>query len=295
MQIDILGAGAFGSALAIAFGQNHNIRLVALPKHLKDLFAGKNALNLSFPSSVEFDSAFREKPDVVLVATPAQEIKNILPLLETLPQDVPIIFCSKGLYIEKKNPYLMTTYAEIKLKNPLFVLSGPNFANEIAALKPSFANIAGPNAKPLCEALSQAHFILVPWHDHIGLQIAGCLKNVAAIAAGYFDGKGCGLNERAALFPQILDEMTRFGQHFWPEQFDRETLLTYGGIGDLVLTCTSISSRNYKLGRWLAQGGNPADIQETTEGAHTAHAVHAVAKKLELPICTLVYDILNAI
>ena len=293
MQIDILGAGAFGSALAIALGQNNYIRLVALPKHLNDLFTGKNALNLSFPSSVEFDSAFRERPDVVLVATPAQEIKNITPLLETLPYDVPIVFCSKGLYIEKKIPYLMTTYAALKLKNPLLVLSGPNFANEIAALKPSFANIAGPNAESLCETLSQSHFILVPWHDSIGLQIAGCFKNVAAIAAGYFDGKGCGLNERAALFPQILEEMICFGQHFWPENFDRDTLLTYGGIGDLVLTCTSIHSRNYKLGRWLAQGGNPHDLQETAEGVHTARAIHAVSKNLKLPICALVYDILN--
>lgn len=271
MNIEILGAGAFGKSLAAVFASKHTVSLITQSTN------------------------FSPNPDIAFAAAPAQNIKDVTKKLQSLPSKTPIIFCSKGLFIENNKPYFMTTYAAQYLQNPLYVLSGPNFASELMDLKKSFANIAGPNAKKLCHDLTQEHFILEPWHDPIGLQLAGCLKNVFAIACGYYQGTGKGLNERAALFTQACQEMIILGECFWPKTFDPASLLTYGGIGDLVLTCTSTESRNFKLGLALATGQTFTDYKATNiaiaEGAYTATAINSIKGKLDLPICDLVYQL----
>jgi len=300
MKIDILGAGAFGSSLAIALGQStkNQVKLVALPQYVEEIKAGKNRFlpDFQLPSTITVVTEFSGDVDVIFIATPAQEIAAVIQSLKKVASHIPVVFCSKGLYVENHKPYLMTTYAKEQIDNPLHVLSGPNFAHELADLKKSFANIAGPKATELCTALTQNHFVLEPWHDVVGLQIAGCIKNVFAIACGYYEGLNKGLNEKAALFTEAFKEMTAFGQAFWPNDFDPMTLTTYGGVGDLVLTCTSVNSRNFKLGLGLAQGQTFKAYLEnngaTAEGAYTAQSLHEIKGDLNLVICDLVYGLL---
>jgi glycerol-3-phosphate dehydrogenase (NAD(P)+) len=287
MHITVLGAGAFGSALVSSFvGSLHTIHIVALSKQI-------DILRSRFPNEVEISAEFPHKTDVILVATPAQQIAQVTQQLKVLNSHVPIVFCSKGLFLDNQTPHFMTTYAAQYLSNPLYALAGPNFAIELEIHKKSFANIAGPDAKELCAALTQDHFVLDPWHDPIGLQLTGCLKNVFAIAAGYYAGADKGLNERAALFPQAFAEITQLGKRFWASQFDPASLSTYGGVGDLVLTCTSLESRNFKLGYTLGQGTSFEAYQKSNpglaEGVYTAAAIKRIKGNLKLPICDLVY------
>ena len=299
MKINILGAGGLGSALAINLGQKHKVRLIALPEFVAEIKAGKNRFfpHFQLPKTVEVDTEFSSDVEVVFITTPAQEIVNIIARLQKLNKNIPIIFCSKGLLNEAGKPFLMTTYAQGKISNPVHVFCGPTFAHELAALKKSFANIAGPHAKELCKALTQEHLILEPWHDVIGLQVTGCLKNVFAVAAGYNEGMGKGLNEKAALFSQAFKEMITFGVHFWPKKFDPMTLMTYGGVGDLVLTCTSTYSRSFRLGIALAQGQTLKENQEkdlaVAEGAYTAIAIHEMKGGLDMGICEQIYKLVH--
>ena len=209
MIINILGAGAFGTALAIAFSKNHKVCLITLPKFLKELSEGENKIfipGFSIPETVEISTNISSDCEVLFVATPAQEISNVIENLnKNLPSFVSVVFCSKGLFIDQDTPFVMTEFAKTQLKNPLHVLGGPNFAHELAGYKKSFANIAGENAEALCQKLSQDHFILEPSLDVIGVQLAGFFKNVVAIACGYYEGQKRGLNEKAALFAQAFD------------------------------------------------------------------------------------------
>ncbi|USO02078.1 MAG: NAD(P)-binding domain-containing protein [Alphaproteobacteria bacterium] len=297
MKINILGAGAFGTALAIAFSPNHKIRLITLPKYFEELLSGYNCFipDVKIPKSVEISLDIDPDCDVLFVATPAQVIEEVVSRLKKeLPKHIPIIFCSKGLYVKDNKPYLMTEYAKTTLKNPLYVLGGPNFACELVEYKKSYANIAGPNAEAICDALSQSHFILEAWHDVCGIQVAGFMKNVFAIAAGYYEGQKKGLNEKAALFTHAFQEMSLVGKTFWKADFDDRTLLTYAGVGDLVLTCGSANSRNYKLGLALASGMSFDEFRKkhnlTAEGAYTAQSIYKIKGDLPLPTCDMIHN-----
>ena len=132
MQINILGAGAFGSALATTLAQNknHQITLVALPQYIEEIKNNNNRYSPDFKMlpNIEVQENFSSHPDVIFLATPAQEIASVITSLKEISPNVPLIFCSKGLYVENQKPYLMTTYAKEHLQNPLHVLAGPDFA-----------------------------------------------------------------------------------------------------------------------------------------------------------------------
>jgi len=295
MKINILGAGSFGTGLSIAFSKSHDVRLITLPKYFKELASGYNCFipDAKIPKSVVISIDIDPECDVLFVATPSQAIEDVTSRLKKeLPPHIPIIFCSKGLYVKDNKPYLMTDYAKTIVKNPLYVLGGPNFARELAKFKKSYANIAGPKAHAFCEELSQEHFVLEPWHDICGIQIAGFMKNVFAIVAGYYEGKNKGLNEKAALFTHAFQEMNLVGKAFWKEEFDERSLLTYAGVGDLVL-CTDPESRNYRFGLEFASGVSLDDFlkkyRTTVEGVNTIKSIHMIKKDLKLPICDMIY------
>ena len=297
MNINILGAGAFGTALALVFYQKHHVRLITLPKYLKELEFGYNSFlpDVKIPPSIDVHTEIDPSCDVLFSVTPAQTIDDTThKIAQLLPAHTPVVFCSKGLYVKDQKPYLMTDYAQTKLKNPLYALGGPNFAHEMAAFQKSYATVAGPDADKLCKELSQDHFILEPWHDVCGVQVAGCMKSVFAIASGYYEGMKKCFNERAALFTMAFSEMIMLGQTFWGDVFDEASLLTHAGVGDLVLACTNIQSRNYKFGVALASGMTFENFKKqynvTVEGVYTAQALHAIKGKLELPICDMIYE-----
>ncbi len=182
---------------------------------------------------------------------------------------------------------------------PFAILSGPNFAHEVAAGLPSATTLATSEeklGKKLSEMIGQSTFRPYLTNDVIGAQMGGALKNVLAIACGIVAGAKLGENAKAALLTRGMAEILRLGDKMGARA---ETLMGLSGFGDLVLTCSSQASRNYSLGFQLGEGKQLDTILKSrvtvTEGVHTAEAIHRLSVDLqtEMPICHAVNDILN--
>jgi glycerol-3-phosphate dehydrogenase (NAD(P)+) len=179
------------------------------------------------------------------------------------------------------------------------VLSGPTFAHEVARGLPTAVTLAAEDeavARELRSALAQPTFRIYLSDDVAGAEVGGAVKNVLAIACGVVEGRGLGQNARAALIARGFAEMTRFGLAFGAK---RETLAGLSGLGDLVLTCSSTSSRNYSLGVGLGQGRSAselmADRRTVAEGAFTAPVLARLAKErgIDMPIVGAVERLLG--
>jgi glycerol-3-phosphate dehydrogenase (NAD(P)+) len=199
------------------------------------------------------------------------------------------VLCSKG--IEETSGLLLHEVAkDVCSRAEVAVLSGPTFAHEVARGLPTAVTLAADNsslAHRLRDRLAQSTFRIYLSDDVAGAEIGGAVKNVLAIACGVVEGKGLGQNARAALIARGFAEMTRFGALFGAR---RETLAGLSGLGDLVLTCSSTSSRNYSLGKGIGEGRSPAELlrDRTTvaEGAFTASVLARLAheNRIEMPI-----------
>jgi glycerol-3-phosphate dehydrogenase (NAD(P)+) len=211
-------------------------------------------------------------------------------VLERAPQcDKPLVLCSKG--IEEKTGELLHHVARHACPNAqVAVLSGPTFAHEVARGLPTAVTLATEDAslaEQLRDRLAQPAFRIYVSDDVAGAEIGGAVKNVLAIACGVVEGRGLGQNARAALIARGFAEMTRFGAAFGAR---RETLAGLSGLGDLVLTCSSTSSRNYSLGKGIGEGRSAADLlsdrKTVAEGAFTAPVLArlARAKDVDMPI-----------
>jgi glycerol-3-phosphate dehydrogenase (NAD(P)+) len=225
--------------------------------------------------------------DAWLVVTPAQHMRAVL---EGAPRcDKPLILCSKG--IEEASGELLHRVARQVCPNaPVAVLSGPTFAHEVAKGLPTAVTLAAVDAalaKQLRDRIAQPTFRIYVSDDVAGAEIGGAVKNVLAIACGVVEGRGLGQNARAALVGRGFAEMTRFGVSFGAR---RETLAGLSGLGDLVLTCSSTSSRNYSLGLGIGQGRSAAELMANSktvaEGAFTAPVLARLArdKGVDMPI-----------
>jgi glycerol-3-phosphate dehydrogenase (NAD(P)+) len=233
--------------------------------------------------------------EVLLVVSPAQHLRGIvagLPAAET-----PLILCAKG--IEDATGLLMHEVAhELRPEAPIAVLSGPTFAHEVAAGLPTAVTLAVAD-QALGEKLAAR--IARPWFrpylsdDVAGAEVGGAVKNVLAIACGVVEGRNLGQNARAALISRGFAEMTRFGL---AKGARAETLAGLAGLGDLVLTCSSTSSRNFSLGKGIGEGARPADLladrRTVAEGAFTAPVLKRAAEALgvDMPIVAAVCALL---
>src|SRR6185436_18404039 len=193
----------------------------------------------------------------------------------------PLILCAKGIE-EGSGKLLHEVARETCPAARILVLSGPTFAHEVAAGLPTAVTLAAEDAalaEQLREAIGQPTFRVYLSDDVAGAEIGGAVKNVLAIACGVVEGKGLGQNARAALFGRGFAEMTRFGLACGAK---RETLAGLSGLGDLVLTCSSTSSRNYSLGKGLGEGRSAsellADRKTVAEGAFTAPVLARLAR-----------------
>jgi glycerol-3-phosphate dehydrogenase (NAD(P)+) len=236
--------------------------------------------------------------DVLLIVTPAQHVRATLSAMPDT--QAPLILCAKGIEADTQM-LLSDVAAQVRPHNPLAVLSGPTFAHEVAAGKPTAVTLA--TASP---ALGSAlmHNIATPsfrpyWTDDVvGAEIGGAVKNVLAIACGVVDGAGLGLNARAALIARGFAEMQRYGL---ARGAKAETLAGLSGLGDLVLTCSSENSRNFSLGQGLGQGQTAesllADRRTIAEGAFTAPVLlqSATALSVEMPIVSAVCALLTGV
>ena len=307
MKIAIVGAGAWGTALAMAARRaGCDVLIWAFEPEVADGIAQDNE-NRPYLPGVKLDPAIRATndlgdaaaADIVLLAAPAQHLRRTVgPLAGQLAPSTPLVICSKG--IEQKTLSLMSeAVSSLFAANPIMILSGPTFASDVAAGLPTAVTLAADDidaAQRVADGLSSERFRPYSGNDVIGAQIGGAIKNVLAIACGIADGRGFGDNARAALITRGLAELTRLCV---AKGGRAETMMGLSGMGDLVLTCTSPQSRNYSLGRAIGEGRTLADILDernsVAEGVFTASAAVALAEQLavDMPIATAVDAVLN--
>ncbi len=303
-SIGVIGAGAWGTALAqVAAAEGETVLLWAREP---DVVAAINDTheNRTFLTGVPLSRSIRAtgtigdlaKCDALLLVTPAQHLRAVL---ATLPRgDAALVLCAKG--IEAGSGKLLSEIAaEVRPGAVVAALSGPTFAHEVAAGMPTAVTLACEDATvgaALVARLARPGFRPYLSHDVIGAEIGGAVKNVLAIACGVVEGRGLGQNARAALISRGFAEMTRFGL---ARGADTATLAGLSGLGDLVLTCSSTSSRNFSLGLGLGQGQRAAALLAgrltVAEGAFTAPVLRAaaVAAGVEMPIVGAVCALLE--
>ena len=302
--IGVIGAGAWGTALAQAMASNGSEVLIwARESELVDEINRSHSNSLFLPSA-KLAPSIRATGDlgelatlpVLLVVTPAQHLARVLGDLPDRPRD--LVLCSKG--IEAGTGRLMADVAaEAAPAAQIAVLSGPTFAHEVAAGLPTAVTLAcsGGDAQwqRLAPMLSRPMMRLYYSDDVTGAEIGGAVKNVLAIACGVVDGLGLGQNARAALIARGYAEMVRFGLALGGRA---ETLAGLCGLGDLVLTCSSTSSRNFSLGKALGEGQSAAEAlhgkSSVAEGAHTAPVLGDLARQrgIDMPIVEAVCRLL---
>ncbi|MGI2034856.1 NAD(P)H-dependent glycerol-3-phosphate dehydrogenase [Rhizobium panacihumi] len=304
-KIAVIGAGAFGTALAtvMALDGRSDVTLVgrdlALMADLRDDRMHDAALpGVPLPDGLQFSAEpdALEQADLVLFAMPAQAHDAAAHYYGPyLRGDVVVVTCAKG--IERSSGRMLTDVLKASLpNNTVAVLSGPGFAADIARGLPTAMSIAAEDlgvAEHLAQTISSPTFRLYASSDRIGVQLGGALKNVLAIACGVVEGAGLGDSARAALIARGLAEMSRLVVALGGSA---DTVRGLSGLGDLVLTATSHQSRNLRFGIALGEGV-PADSAAggLVEGAHTASVAVRLARKngVEMPVAEAVAAIID--
>ncbi|UWR22437.1 NAD(P)H-dependent glycerol-3-phosphate dehydrogenase [Sulfitobacter sp. S190] len=292
MSVAVMGAGAFGTALAIALGQKMPVTLWARDvgdmARLRENRKRLPGCAFSQGVSVTDDRAKAWAADVILLAVPMQQLRGFLQASAPAFKNKKLVACCKGIEIASGVGPVGVITQEAPDATAA-ILTGPSFAADIARGLPTaltFACTRTEAAKPLQHLLTTPTLRLYRTHDTLGAELGGALKNVIAIACGAAMGAGLGESARAALMTRGYAEMQRLAAHLGAEP---DTLSGLSGFGDLALTCTSTGSRNYRLGAALG-AGETFDQNTTVEGAATARAVHALAvdAALDLPITAAV-------
>ncbi len=296
MSVSVLGAGAFGTAMAIALTETGPVTLWA--RDPGDMVTRReNARRLPgcpFPDGLQvtgnIDAALAQ--DVILLALPMQTLRAFLAGLAPRLEGRTLVACCKGIELNTgAGPVEVIRQAVPGARAG--ILTGPSFAADIARGLPTALTLAadGDIVEPLQERLSTRVLRLYRTTDTVGAELGGALKNVVAIACGAVMGARLGESARAALMTRGFAEMQRIAAH---RGADPETLAGLSGFGDLALTCTSEGSRNYRLGLSLGRG-EVFDPSTTVEGAATARAMDAVARDaaLDLPIIAAVAAVLD--
>ena len=306
-SISIIGGGAWGTALAQALA--HNGTAVTLWAREPEIVDDINVrhVNRVFLPGIELNPALRAtsdiaavaRADVILAVPPAQHLRSVMgSVARHLATDVPVVVCSKGIERETGR-FVGDVLEDVAPQVQRAVLSGPSFAADVARGLPSALTLACRNevlGRQLAAALSSRQMRLYWSSDIIGAELGGAVKNVLAIAAGIVQGRGLGTSAHAAIVTRGFAELRRFGEAMGARP---ETLLGLSGLGDLILTCGSMQSRNMSLGRALGEGRSLADIlgsrSAVTEGVYTAAALVrlANAKGVEMPIAEAVHSIIE--
>jgi glycerol-3-phosphate dehydrogenase (NAD(P)+) len=303
-KVAVIGGGAWGTALAqVAAKAGREVLLWAMESDVVEAINASHE-NKVFLPGIALDPGIRATADLDeigdsdlwLVVTPAQHMRSVL---ERAPRcDVPRILCSKGIE-DHSGELLHKVAGEACPGAPIAVLSGPTFAHEVANGLPTAVTLAAEDlslAKDLRSSLAQPTFRIYVSDDVAGAEIGGAVKNVLAIACGVVEGRGLGQNARAALIARGFAEMTRFGVGMGARP---ETLAGLSGFGDLVLTCSSTSSRNYSLGKGIGEGRSAAELmadrRTVAEGAFTAPVLARLAHQrgIEMPIVDAVDRLLK--
>ncbi|GGF31015.1 glycerol-3-phosphate dehydrogenase [NAD(P)+] [Aliidongia dinghuensis] len=306
-KIGVVGGGAWGTALAATaeragrrvtlWAREPDVVAAIAERHENTSFLPGVSLNPSIAATGDLVEVARA--DALLLVVPAQYLRaTAQALAPVLPEGTPLVIAAKGIEMGS-GATMGEVLAETLPRNPVAVLSGPTFAIEVARGLPTAVTLAAADpvlGAELVAALGTQTFRPYLSDDPVGCEIGGAVKNVLAIACGIVSGRGLGDNARAALITRGLAEMVRLAV---AKGGKPETLMGLSGLGDLVLTCTAMQSRNCSLGAALGQGRSLADVlgerRSVAEGVASAAAVAALAARLglDMPIVAAVDAILH--
>ena len=297
-DVTVIGAGSWGTALAITLARNgHSTRLWGRDENALDAIAraGANSKYLpghELPASLKTEPTLAKAAGALLLAVPSHAFAQLVEGLSAIPASRSgVLWATKGL--DPSSGRLLQEAAEEMLPagTPTGVLSGPSFAGEVARQVPTAVTLASTHpefAREWAVRLTNPCFRVYTSEDVVGVQIAGAVKNVLAIAAGISDGLGFGANTRAALIARGLNELSRLGEAAGGKA---ATFMGLAGLGDLVLTSTDDQSRNRRLGLAIATGvparDAAASLGQVVEGIETSAQVMSLARRfgVEMPIC----------
>ncbi len=303
-KIGVIGAGSWGTALAtVVAGKGHQVKIWDINEaHLKSMDENREnvnylpgvALNDNIQIAYTTEEALKDA-DVVLFSAPAQHFRSALSSAKAhIKDDALIINVAKG--IEQKTLARMSEIAAEELDMDRYVvLSGPSHAEEVGRRLPTTVASASKSiaaAEAIQELFMTDRFRVYTTEDVVGVELGGALKNIIALGAGVSDGMGFGDNAKAALMTRGLAEITRLGLKLGAKA---ETFAGLTGTGDLIVTCTSMHSRNRRCGIMIGEGMSPAEATEkvgmVVEGMFTTEAAYELAKRenVEMPITEAIY------
>ena len=298
-HIAVIGAGAWGIALACTLSQTARVTLwsrTPVPAGTRNLH---HLPQITLPETITVTSDLPAEADIVLLVVPTQGLRDVtLALHERLKPDVPVVTCCKGM---ERGTFLLPlqVVGQTMPGRPAAVLSGPNFAIEVAQGMPAAATLAALDlafVTKLTERLTTPTLRLYASTDPLGVQLAGAAKNVIAIGAGISVGAGMGENARAAIITRALAETARLVDAMGGQG---RTMYGLAGMGDLILTATGAGSRNYSLGVAMGRGENIEDIlaqrDTVAEGVLTAPTLKELGQRfgIETPIINVITRLLS--
>lgn len=308
-KVAVLGAGSWGTALAIVLAdKGYDVRLWSHRKEQVDEInishTNNRYLDVSLPKKIkayhEIKDAINEVEAICFVV-PSSAIREVCRLVrDDLPEDVTIVHAAKGIEPEtfKRVSEIIGEEIPAYQTDDIVVLSGPSHAEEVALRHPTTVTVAAKNekrAKFVQSLFINEAFRVYTSSDVIGVELGGALKNIIALGAGISDGLGFGDNAKAALITRGLTEITRLGTAMGAKPL---TFLGLCGVGDLIVTSTSVHSRNWRAGNLLGKGNSLDEVLSkmnmVVEGVRTTKAAHQLSKSLnvEMPITNGLYDIL---
>ncbi|WBX79259.1 NAD(P)H-dependent glycerol-3-phosphate dehydrogenase [Virgibacillus salarius] len=308
-KIAVLGAGSWGTALSIVLADNgHEVNLWT---HRKDQAAIINEtrrndkyLDVEIPSNIKAYDILTEAIDgvtAVVIVVPTKAIREVCKSLnDVLNHDVTIIHASKGIepVTLKRVSQMIAEKLENYKEEDIVVLSGPSHAEEVALRQPTTVTVSSvqmDNAKVAQDLFINESFRVYTSPDILGIELGGALKNIIALGAGISDGLGYGDNAKAALITRGLAEIARLGTSLGANPL---SFLGLPGVGDLIVTCTSVHSRNWRAGNLLGKGHKLDDVLEqmgmVVEGVRTVKAAYQFAEEqqVEMPITKGIYQVL---
>ena len=293
-EICVLGSGIWGTALACQVSRK--LGSCTIFTKSEETYHSINQLNQNkgahLPKSITAETNFKHLSQYksIIIATPSHSFEEILKILKTLPENINLIFATKGLDVQRKQ--LLSTTIHEEVKNPLLILSGASFADEVINGEFTAINLACNDigrAKSLAKSLSSEKFIVIPGDDIVSLQLSGCMKNIIAILVGIMEGLNYGDNSSSAIIAKGINEIKNFAKLLNPKS-DLDCLSI---ASDTILCCTSIKSRNMSFGMQLAIG--ITSTNNLVEGALAAKALLDLMDKHNFfsPLIQLAYDCIS--
>ncbi|WP_144699357.1 NAD(P)H-dependent glycerol-3-phosphate dehydrogenase [Fictibacillus phosphorivorans] len=309
-NVAVLGAGSWGTALAIVLADNgHNVSLWGRREDQvneinNDHKNEKYLPGVELPENIQATTQLKEcvkEADTIVLVTPTKAMREVLgQLKKELSSPVTIVHASKGIEpgTYKRISEIIEEELPLSVLDSVVVLSGPSHAEEVSLRQPTTVTVSSVNmksAEKVQDLFINQNFRVYTNPDVVGVELGGALKNIIALGAGLSDGLGYGDNAKAALITRGLAEIARLGTHMGANPL---TFSGLTGIGDLIVTCTSVHSRNWRAGNMLGKGMKLEDVLENmgmvVEGVRTTQAAYELSKReeVEMPITQVLYDVL---